>query len=118
MFVDEDAKQSAYFSRDSNAIMTPAGNYGDKSQIFKLFTAHGAASKSIKYQLLICNTSFYKGFFVSGYTDCYKKCDSWCGDTSSIYFRTATSSASYKGVAFNQNGHSSKTSKLMSVGIR
>ena len=70
------------------------------------------------YQLLICDTSFLTGFFVSGYTNCYKQCNSWCSDTKSPYFRTATTQSSYKGVAFNTNGHRSVSTRLMSVGLR
>ena len=56
---------------------------------------------------------------MSGYSNCYKQCDSWCGDTSSPYFRTdGDPGGSYNGVAFNQNGHTNVGYKTMSVGIR
>ena len=70
------------------------------------------------YQLLICDHSFYTGFFVSGYTNCYKQCNHWCSDTKSPYFRTASTSSGFKGVAFNINGHRSVSTRLVSVGLR
>lgn len=76
---------------------------------------------NFNYQLLVCDHSFYSGFFVSGLTgNCYKQCNSWCGDTSSPYFRTASTSSSYNGVAFNTNGHSPNrvSNRLISVGLR
>ena len=76
---------------------------------------------NFNYQLLVCDHLFYSGFFVSGLTgNCYKQCNSWCGDTSSPYFRTASTSSSYNGVAFNTNGHSPNrvSNRLISVGLR
>ena len=76
---------------------------------------------NFNYQLLVCDHSFYSGFFVSGLTgNCYKQCNHWCGDTSSPYFRTASTSSSYNGVAFNTNGHSPNrvSNRLISVGLR
>ena len=69
--------------------------------------------------MLICDMHFIKGLYFSGYTNCYKKSNDWCGDTSSPYFRTsAVSDQNYNGVAFNENGHRPRPKKLISVGIR
>ena len=118
LYVDETTKQFAYFQRDSGLQLKASRNYGDKAQSNGLWTPQGLASKSYKYQLLICDTTFYRGFFVSGYTSCWKVCNSWCGDVSSPYFRTASTSSTYAGVAFNVNGHTPRARRLMSVGIR
>ena len=71
-----------------------------------------------RVQLLICDTSFYSGFFVSGYTNCYKDCDHWRGDFDSPYFRTASNDSHYSGVAFNTNGARALDKRLISVGLR
>ncbi|XP_046855971.1 uncharacterized protein LOC124449072 [Xenia sp. Carnegie-2017] len=82
-------------------------------------TAKGVASSSSKYRLLICYTSFYKGLMVSGYTDsCYKKCDHWCWHSVSPYFRSASSSTLFAGVAFDKNGHKPLGKRLICVAIR
>ena len=63
--------------------------------------------------------SYYKGLHFSGYTNCYKKCDNWCEDTSSPYFRTsAVDDKSRNGVAFNENGHKPLKNRLVTAGIR
>ena len=119
MFVDEESKQKAIFTNNGLAI-TFSGNYNKKADVYGLWTAGGVASTQYKYQMLICDTTFYKGLHFSGYTnDCYKYCITWCGDTLSPYFRTsAVSHTNYLGVAFNENGHGPKSSRLISVGIR
>ena len=85
-----------------------------------LFTPGGVAATWWDYQLNVCDTSWmWVGLMMSGYSNCYKQCDSWCGDTSSPYFRTdGDPGGSYNGVAFNQNGHTNVGYKTMSVGIR
>jgi len=94
-------------------------NYGKTASAYGLWDGMGAMSNAYAYQLLICNHSFYSGFFVSGYTNnCYKRCVQWCGDGKSPYFRTASTSAAYKGVAFNTNGAKALGNRLMSVGLR
>ena len=118
LYIDETTKQSAYFQRESDVQLKPSNNFGDKAQYNGLWVSQGVASKSYKYQLLICDTTFYRGFFVSGYTSCWKRCTHWCGDTSSPYFRTASTDPSYAGVAFNINGHTPRARRLVSVGIR
>lgn len=101
--------------------MKAADNYGKRADSYGLWDGFGSMNSAYSYQLLICNTAFYRGFFVSGYTGCYKYCDSWCGDTTSPYFRTSSTTGSlYKGVAFNINGHQTYVlnKRLMSVGLR
>ncbi|XP_044176300.1 uncharacterized protein LOC114957932 [Acropora millepora] len=118
MFVDHQTGNKVYFKRKSNLPVKAAANYGKTGSALGLWDAVGA-SRSYSYQLLICDTSFYSGFMVSGFTgNCYKKCNSWCGDTRSPYFRTAATNSGYKGVAFNANGHRPVSSRLMSVGLR
>ncbi|XP_046855532.1 LOW QUALITY PROTEIN: uncharacterized protein LOC124448617 [Xenia sp. Carnegie-2017] len=118
MFVDEKSTAKAAFTRDVSTKITINDSYDKNANAFGLWTAKGVASSSYKYQLLVCNTSFYKGLMVSGYTgSCYKRCDHWCGDTVSPYFRSASSSK-IAGVAFNENGHKPVAKRLISVAIR
>jgi hypothetical protein len=119
IFVDEKSKQKAAFTKVGPAV-TFTGNYDRQANAYGQWTAQGVATTQYKYQLLICDTSFYKGLHVSGFIkNCYKQCGNWCGDTTSAYFRTAAvSSQSYKGVAFNVNGHKPLTNRLISAGIR
>ena len=100
-----------------NFMLVAQGNYG--TQLPGLFQGGGIANTSYKYQLLICDVPFYSGFFISGYTsNCFKHCDHWCNDPGSPYFRSASTSSSYAGVAFNSNGHRPLSSRLISVGLR
>ena len=119
MFVDEKSKQKAVFTKSGSPV-TFTGNYGKKADAYGLWTAQGVASTAYKYQMLICDTTFYKGLHFSGYTkSCYKSCNSWCSDTTSPYFRTsAVSDPRYNGVAFNENGHRPRPNRLISAGIR
>ncbi|XP_068736926.1 uncharacterized protein [Montipora capricornis] len=120
MFVDHQTGIKAYFKRKSNLSVKAAAQYGKNGSALGLWDAVGA-STAYSYQLLICDHSFYTGFFVSGFTgNCSKHCNYWCGDTSSPYFRTASTNSGYKGVAFNVNGHPPQnvSLRLMSVGLR
>ena len=119
MFVDEKSKEKAIFTNNGTAI-TFSGNYDKKANAYGLWEAGGVASTQYKYQMLICDTMFYKGLHFSGFANgCYKTCDHWCHDTSSPYFRTsAVSDELYFGVAFNENGGSKKSNRLISAGIR
>ena len=121
MFVDEESKQKAAFAKHGPPI-TLSGNYNKNAGSYGLWTANedGVATTDYSYQLLICDTTFYKGFHFSGYTkNCFKSCGNWCGDKSSTYFRTsAVTDENYRGVAFNENGHRPKGNRLISVGIR
>ena len=120
IFVDHQTGNKAYFKRKSNLPMMAATNYGKGGSAYGLWNGVGTTS-AYSYQLLICDHSFYSGFFVSGYTgNCYKQCNSWCNDNRSPYFRTASTDSRYKGVAFNTNGLHPNVPKnrLMSVGLR
>ena len=117
MFVDEKSTAKATFTKTGSAITFNA-NYDKKADAYGLWTPEGVASHQYKYQLLICDTSFYKGLHISGYTNCYKQCNSWCGDYTSPYFRTASSSSSYAGVGFNEPGAKARPNRLISAGIR
>ena len=119
MFVDEKSKQKTAFTKSGSPV-TFTGNYDKKANAYGLWTAQGVASTQYKYQMLICDTSVYKGLHFSGFTkSCYKQCNHWCHDTLSPYFRTAAvANPSFKGVAFNKNGHRSMPNRLISAGIR
>ena len=120
MFLDHQTLAEVYFKRRTNQSITANLNYGNGASTYGLWEGVGV-SDTYHYQLLICDTSFYSGFFVSGYTDdCYKQCDSWCNDPVSPYFRTASSDEHFKffGVAFNTTGHRSLYKRLISVGLR
>ena len=98
--------------------MTAADNYGKNASTYGLWDGVGV-NNAYHYQLLICDTSLYSGFFVSGHTNnCFKRCHHWCFDGNSPYFRTASTYAGSLGVAFNTNGHRPLNNKLISVGLR
>jgi hypothetical protein len=125
LYISHVDQQVAWFSkRSAGHIITSLTNYYVPGNTYGLWTPHGVASGSYDYQLLICDKSdqngFYPGYFISGYTKCFKKCNNWCSDRSTPYFRTDGHSAtsSYDGVAFNTNGHQSLNRKLVSVGLR
>ena len=119
IFVNHQTGAKVYFKRQINLPITAAVNYGNAAAAGLW---HGVgANNAYSYQLLICDNSFYSGFFISGFTsNCYKQCGNWCGDTASPYFRTASTSSYYRGVAFNTNGHNPNipSSRLISVGLR
>ena len=118
MFVDHQTGNKAYFKRQVNQSITAADNYGNGASTYGLWDGVGVDT-AYHYQLLICDTSFYAGFFVSGHTNnCFKVCNHWCGDLHSPYFRTASTDARYQGVAFNTNGPYSLSNRLISVGLR
>ena len=116
LFVDETTNEKAFFTYKLNSSLVAEGNY--QTQISGLWLGRGVAATNHEYQLLICDHSFYSGFFISGYTNCYKRCNSWCEDWLTPYFRSASTDSSYAGVAFNVNGHRTRSSRLMSVGLR
>ena len=120
IFVDHQTGDQVYFKRQLNQPITAAGNYGNPASAFGLWDYMGVVD-GFSYQLLICDDSLYSGFLVSGFVNnCYKKCSDWCGDSASPYFRTAAhdSRSDLSGVAFNVNGHSPRSNKLISVGLR
>ncbi|XP_078369730.1 uncharacterized protein LOC144653570 isoform X1 [Oculina patagonica] len=117
LFVDGTTGDKAFFTYKLSSTLVAAGNYG--TPLPGLWEGGGIADTSYEYQLLICDTAFYSGFFISGYTNCFKQCGDWCGDLSSPYFRSASTSAGFAGVAFNViNGHRALSSRLISVGLR
>ena len=80
MFVDHQTGNKTYFKRQVNQFITAADNYGNGASTYGKWNSVGA-NNSYHYQLLICDTSFYAGFFVSGHTsNCFKTCDSWCDE--------------------------------------
>ena len=117
MFLDHQTLAKVYFKRRTNQSITANLNYGNGASTYGLWDGVGV-SDAYDYQLLICDTSFYSGFFVSGYTNCYKLCNHWCNDNFSPYFRTATIRSSYSGVAFNTNGQRALNKRPTSVGLR
>ena len=117
IFLDYQTLAKVYFKRRTNQSITANLNYGNGASTYGLWDGVGV-SNAYDYQLLICDTSFYSGFFVSGYTNCYKQCGHWCGDLVSPYFRTATTSSSFSGVAFNTNGQQAFNERPTSVGLR
>lgn len=119
LFVDHQTGNKTYFKRQTKQPIMAANIFGNAAAT-GLWDGVGT-NTNFNYQLLVCDHSFYSGFFVSGLTgNCYKQCNSWCGDTSSPYFRTASTSSPYNGVAFNTNGHSPNrvSNRLISVGLR
>lgn len=125
MFIDHETGRKAYFTRLNQTRITAVGNYENDGSAYGLWNGVltdgvGASSNThFDYQLLICDHSFFSGFFVSAYTNsCYKQCHSWCDDKQSPYFRTASTDPGYKGVAFNENGHQTLSNRLISVGLR
>ncbi|RMX37678.1 hypothetical protein pdam_00004301 [Pocillopora damicornis] len=117
MFLDHQTLAKVYFKRRTNQSITASLNYGNNASTYGLWNGVGV-SDAYLYQLLICDTSFYSGFLVSGYTNCYTECENWCGDHVSPYFRTATTSLHYSGVAFNTNGARPLNKSVISVGLR
>lgn len=117
--MDHKTGNKAFFKRRNQVPMKAARNYGNFADRLGLWDGVGT-DNTYAYQLLICDHAFYSGFFLSGYTDCYKKCNSWCEDTFSMYFRTASTDTRYNGVAFNVNGHcpNSVSNRLISIGLR
>ena len=122
LYVNHDNGQKAWFYAQSGTPLTISnlGYLGNGSLTNTLFTPGGVASGSWNYQLLVCDQNWmWVGLMMSGYTNCYKQCGSWCGDTSSPYFRTdGDDGGAYNGVAFNENGHTNVGYKTLSVGIR
>ena len=117
MFLDHQTLAKVYFKRRTNQSITANLNYGKNASTYGKWDGVGV-SDAYLYQLLICDTSFYSGFLVSGYTNCYTECENWCGDHVSPYFRTATTSLHYSGVAFNTNGARPLNKSVISVGLR
>ncbi|XP_065835448.1 intelectin-1-like [Oscarella lobularis] len=127
LYVDHDANGlSAWFTRNTpGSIVTRTTDYNVPGNTYGFWTGHGAASTQYRYQFLICDNSdnerrYYPGYFMSGYTNCYKKCNHWCNDLSTPWYRTDGDFGTNRrdGIAFNANGHRNMGNKRMSVGIR
>jgi len=114
--VDETTGEKAFFTYKLSIPLTAVENY--RAQLPGLWVGGGISDTSYEYQLLICDMDFYSGFLISKYTNCYKRCNHWCGDLTFPYFRSASTSSSYAGVAFNVNGHRPLSRRLISVGLR
>lgn len=115
--MDETTGKKAFFTYKLSSTLIAAENY--RAQLPGLWKADGIADTSHEYQLLICDKVFYAGFFISGKSPkCYKQCGHWCGDTTSPYFRSASTNSGYAGVAFDVNGHGALSRRLISVGLR
>ena len=121
LYVNNENGQKAWFTRQNSSPVTISNlGYNVAGNVLGLWTPHGVASTSYNYQLNICDDGWmWVGLMMTGYTNCWKQCNSWCSDTSSPYFRTdGDDGGSYNGVAFNENGHKNVSYKTMSVGIR
>ena len=120
IFIDHQTGDKKYFKRSDLVSIAASGRWLNAGDANGLWVGVGV-DNAYSYQLLICDDPFFSGFFISGYTDnCFKLCNSWCGDRASPYFRTASSDPYYKGVAFNTNGHHPNvmSNRLMSAGLR
>ncbi|GMV38538.1 MAG: hypothetical protein AMXMBFR64_02540 [Myxococcales bacterium] len=121
LYVNHTANQKAWFKRDIDLDLTfGATGYDSTGGSFGTWSGYGVASASTKYQVMVCDTSgLFGAIMTTGYNGCWKYCNNWCNDGSATYFRTdADSGGSFNGVAFNENGHQTVSTKLMSVGIR
>jgi hypothetical protein len=121
LYVNHDANQTAWFSRDSGGVFTmeQMGYFTSGDQL-GTWTSHGTAPSNYKYQLIICDEGWmWLGLMMAGHQGCWMQCNSWCGDQSTAYYRhDGDDSTSYNGVSFNENGHTNVSYKTMSVGIR
>jgi len=121
LYVNHKSNEKAWFSRNkSNTITINGCGYNSGCKGNSLWKGYGAAETNYDYQLLICDNSWmWTGLFMSGYSNCWKDCNSWCSDTNTMYFRTdGDDQISYNGVSFAENGHKNVEYKTMSVGIR
>jgi len=120
-----------WFSRNSGTTLKvedhiSGGVISTSGSTFGLWTGGGGASTAYSYQLVIGDKSWMQvGLMISGYTSsCYKANGSWCGDTSSNYYRVngegngVADYGAYRGVSFRQNGHQNVSNQSMSVGVR
>jgi len=121
MYINHDNAQKAWFSRDGGASITlEQMGYNTSGEQLGHWSSEALAPTNYKYQLNICDEGWmWVGLMMTGYSNCWKQCGSWCGDTSLAYFRTdGDNGGSYNGVSFDQNGHTNVSYKTMSVGIR
>jgi len=74
--VDETTGEKAFFSYQLNSSLVAAQNY--ETQLPGLWLGGGIANTDYAYQLLICDTNFYSGFFISGHGEmCKKSCNNY-----------------------------------------
>eukprot|EP00050_Salpingoeca_kvevrii_P021858 m.116695 g.116695 ORF g.116695 m.116695 type:complete len:753 (+) comp9508_c1_seq1:1232-3490(+) len=127
LYINEDNGQKEWFlQRQGTVFKASSTDYFTTGSAFGLWDPQGGvASTSYAYQMGICDhgESLAPGIWMSGYTNsCWKQCHSWCGDTTSPYFRLDSELDCYNGVAFNINGHQGCETDLpatrMSVGVR
>ena len=121
LYVNHDNDQKAWFSRDNGAKITMEQmGYNTSGEQLGHWSSEALAPSNYSYQLNICDEGWmWVGLMITGYSNCWKQCGSWCSDTSLAYFRTdGDNGGSYNGVSFNQNGHTNVSYKIMSVGIR
>ena len=135
--LNHDNGQVAWFKQQSrSAFKFSSTNYFVTGSAFGLWTGFGAAATSSwSYQMGICDSAsiLAPGLWMSGsypqwdlmetlicagYTNCWKECNSWCGDTSTWYFRVESYYAGYYGVTWREQGHTDVSNKLVSYGIR
>ncbi len=97
-------------------------NYYVGGSTFGLWNGFGVAPQSYQYQIQICDAAsgLAAQLMVSGFTGCYKECNSWCSDESTAYFRmqSPNNPGAYLGNAWNENGHGNVGLKLVSYGVR
>ena len=122
---DGSGQPKAWFKQTSRTQFKLAStNYFTTGPAYGLWSGYGVAPTSYQYQLGICDSSstLAPGIWMSGYTGCWKECNSWCGDTSTAWFRAESETTCYAGVAWNENGHNecnnNVSKKRASFGIR
>ena len=126
MYVNHATDQKAMFRRNNGQdTSVEAVGFNSRGSDLGLWTGRGDARRDWSYQLLSCDRTWMQvGLFMSGYTNCWKQCGSWCGDRATDYYRTngegngVRDSGNYRGVSFRENGHRVVADKMMSVGIR
>jgi hypothetical protein len=116
LYVNHASNKQAWF-KQSSVFKASSTNYF--YQAAKTFAGYGAAAGKT-FQMNICSAGWMEvGFMMTGWTGCWKRCNSWCGDTSTQYYRVdGDSGGSYNGNAFAENGHRNVANKLLSVGLR
>jgi hypothetical protein len=124
IFVNHNNSEKEWFKRNSGTQTTLEelayqSDAGDQSM--GLWTAYGIYS-SANYEMMVsgirAQDDFNQGFMASGYVTGYKNVNSWQSDSSSRYWRHQAQNTGYAGVAWNENGHTNVTNKLVSVGLR
>lgn len=125
LYVRHDNKQFASFRRGKAEDVTlttvgPAHSWNVGGSTLGAWSKLGGVATTGTYQLMVCDNAWMTtGLMMSGYSSCNKECGSWCGDTTTQYYRfDGDDASSYNGVAFAENGHTNVAAKVMSVGVR